>query len=61
MEDILKKPSPEKRLSDSERHKRFVDMAKKVEASEEAADFDQAFRSIVKDSPIQKDAQKDDA
>jgi hypothetical protein len=41
-----KKKSP--KLTDTERHKRFVDTAKKVEASEEISDFDNAFTKIVK-------------
>ena len=31
------------KLTDAERHKRFVAMARKVEASEKATDFDRAF------------------
>lgn len=35
------------KLTDAERHKRFVETAKKVEASEEIGDFDKAFTKIV--------------
>lgn len=41
---------PEKaapRLTDAERHKRFVDMAKEVEASDNPEDFDQAFDKVA--------------
>lgn len=36
-----------KRLTDAERHKRFVDMAREVEASEDAEDFDKAFDKVT--------------
>jgi hypothetical protein len=34
------------KLTDAERHKRFVETAKKVEASERVEDFDNAFASV---------------
>jgi hypothetical protein len=37
----VKQPKPPK-LTDDERHKRFVETAKKVEASERVEDFDNA-------------------
>jgi len=39
---------PKKVLTDSERHKRFADMAKEVEASDKPRDFDKAFKSVTK-------------
>jgi hypothetical protein len=42
MKDIPKTP----KLTDAERHKRFVDTAKKVEASENLDDFDKAFSRL---------------
>jgi hypothetical protein len=33
--------------TDAERHKRFLDVAKRVEASEDPADFDKAVRRVV--------------
>lgn len=36
------------RLTDAERHKRFVDMAKEVGASEKPEDFDKAFGNLAK-------------
>jgi hypothetical protein len=36
------------KLTDSERHKRFVETAKKVEASEKLCDFDKAFAEVAK-------------
>ena len=38
---------PKPRLTDAERHKRFVEMARKVEASEDPKDFDRAFKKVV--------------
>jgi hypothetical protein len=40
--------SPKPKLTDAERHKRFVDMAHKVEASEDPRDFDKAFKKVVR-------------
>jgi hypothetical protein len=48
------KPKPKKppinktKLTDSERQKRFIDMAKEVGASEKADDFDKAFKNVTK-------------
>jgi hypothetical protein len=39
------KPKP--KLTDAERHKRFVDMAHEVEADESPAAFDRAFDKIA--------------
>lgn len=36
------------KLTDAERHKRFVEMAKEVEASEDPKDFDRAFEKVVR-------------
>jgi hypothetical protein len=44
-----KKPAKPK-LTDAERHKRFLAMAKEVEASDKPEDFDKAFRKVVKHS-----------
>jgi hypothetical protein len=35
------------KLTDAERHKRFVDMAKQVGASDDPKDFDKAFKKVV--------------
>ena len=35
------------KLTDAERHKRFVDMAREVEASESPKAFDKAFKRVV--------------
>jgi hypothetical protein len=41
------KQKREPKLTDAERHKRFVDMAHEVEASEDPKDFDRAFNKVV--------------
>jgi len=38
------------KLTDAERHKRFVEMAKEVGASEDPKDFDKAFEKLAKRS-----------
>jgi hypothetical protein len=38
--------APKPKLTDTERHKRFVETARKVEASENIDDFDKAFSSL---------------
>lgn len=48
MKTAAAKPPRKQKLTDPERHARFVEMAKKVEASEDIADFDRAFRAVAK-------------
>lgn len=47
---MAKTPKPEKtpKLTDAERHKRFVETAEKVGASEDRAEFDAAFEKVTK-------------
>lgn len=41
--------SPKKpKLTDSQRHKRFVEMAKEVGASKKPKDLDKAFKKVTK-------------
>lgn len=35
------------KLTDAERHKRFVEAAREAEASEDAEDFDKAFEKVT--------------
>ena len=35
------------KLTDAERHERFVDMAREVGASEDPKDFDKAFKKVT--------------
>lgn len=54
---MAKTPHSKPKLTDAERHKRFVDTAKKVEASDNIADFDRAFSKLdIKTSDDQKRA-----
>ena len=39
------------KLTDAERHKRFVETAKKVEASDKPEDFDEAFKKVASPAP----------
>jgi hypothetical protein len=41
------KSASKPKLTDAERHKRFVEMAKKVQASNDPKDFEKAFSRIV--------------
>lgn len=52
-----------KKLTDADRHKRFVETAKKVEASDDPEDFDRSFYNlnVTKPSPhvnVAKEPQK---
>jgi hypothetical protein len=44
---MASKPPKKKKLSDAERHARFVEMAKEVGASDKPEDFDQAFKAVT--------------
>jgi hypothetical protein len=50
-----RKSQKKPKLTDAERFKRFRDMAREVEASDDPKDFDKAFDKVV--SPKQKPAQ----
>lgn len=41
------KTKPKTKLTDAERHKRFVDMAREVQASDDPKDFDKAFGKVT--------------
>lgn len=49
---MTKKPAPKPKLSDTERHKRFVEMAREVEADEDPKSFDIAFSRVAKPAPL---------
>jgi len=42
-----RKTAPKPKLTDVERHKRFVEMAREIEASESPKAFDKAFKSVA--------------
>jgi hypothetical protein len=41
------KPTQKPKLTDAERHKRFVEMAKQVGASDDPKDFEKAFKKVA--------------
>ena len=43
----MTREKPKPKLTDAERHKRFVDMAHEVEASEDPKDFEKALKSVT--------------
>ena len=42
------KPKSKPKLTDAERHKRFLAMAREVEASDKRQDFDRAFKTVTR-------------
>jgi hypothetical protein len=48
------KSPPKPKLTDIERHKRFIEVARKVEASDDPDDFDKALKVILPQSDRQK-------
>jgi hypothetical protein len=44
---MTRKPQAKSSLTDAERHKRFVEMAREVGALDDPKDFDEAFTKIV--------------
>lgn len=44
---VSKKSERKPKLSDNERHRRFIAMAKEVGASDKAEDFEKAFKKVV--------------
>jgi hypothetical protein len=45
--NMSKKREPKPKLSDAERHKRFLEMAREVEASEDPKEFESAFKKVT--------------
>ncbi len=43
--------NPKPKLTDAERHRRFVDMAHEVEAEESPESFDRAFEKVISPKP----------
>jgi hypothetical protein len=44
---LTRKRERKPKLSDAERHKRFLETAREVEASDDPKDFDKAFDKVV--------------
>lgn len=49
-------PEKKTKLTDAQRHKRFVEMAREVGASDSPKAFDKAFRKVVTPSKTKKNA-----
>lgn len=56
---MSEKPKRKPSLTDAERHKRFVEMAKVVGASPDPKDFERAFNTVLRSKPKAKTARKD--
>jgi hypothetical protein len=48
------KRAPKPKLTDAERHKRFVEMARQVGASDDPKDFEKAFKRVVPSSKLRE-------
>jgi len=48
---MARKSAPKPKLTDAERHKRFVKTAQEVGASEDPKDFDKAFKTVTTPKP----------
>jgi hypothetical protein len=46
--DMPRKTARKPKLTDAERHKRFVEMARQVGASDDPKAFEKAFKKVVK-------------
>ena len=46
---MTRKSAAKPKLTDAERHKRFVEMAKQVGASDDPKDFEKAFKKVAGD------------
>jgi hypothetical protein len=58
MPPMTRKPERKPKLTDAERFKRFHDMAREVEASDDPEDFDKAFTKVVRPDAKKKPSQK---
>jgi hypothetical protein len=56
---MSRKPASKPKLTDAERHKRFVDMAKQVEASDDPKDFEKAFKIVAHSKKPAKTSSRD--
>jgi hypothetical protein len=48
---MTEKSGRKAKLTDAERHARFVETARKAEASDDPKDFDEAFKKVVSPKP----------
>jgi hypothetical protein len=56
---MARKTSVKPKLTDAERHKRFVAMAREVGASDKAEDFERAFSTVARSKSKAKHTRKD--
>jgi hypothetical protein len=56
---MSRKPERKPKLTDAERHKRFVAMAREVEASPDAKDFERAFKKVIGSPSKPKSSKRD--
>lgn len=52
---MARKSEAKPKLTDAERHKRFVEVARKVEASDDPKDFEEALKKVVIPKPSHPD------
>jgi hypothetical protein len=48
---MTRKTNPNQKRTDAERHKRFVEMAREVGASDDPKDFETAFKRVAHPKP----------
>lgn len=53
-----RKSVPKPKLTDAERHKRFVEMARQVEATDDPKEFDKAFKKVVTSASSKREKKK---
>lgn len=53
------KQSSKPKLTDAERHKRFVEMAREVQASSDPKDFEKAFKKVTRQKAMNNRDSKD--
>jgi hypothetical protein len=51
---VVAKSKPKAKLTDADRHKRFVAMAREVQASDDPKAFDKAFKKVAAKPKAQK-------
>jgi len=57
-EMMTSKSAAKGKLTDAERHRRFVEMAREVEASESSTAFDKAFKRVARAKVPKKPSRK---
>jgi hypothetical protein len=49
------KAKPKAKITDAERHKRFIEMAREVQASDNEKAFERAFKKVTAKRPARED------